>query len=88
MIEPLNGFVVLEKIETQNTTSGGLILSAKQNEVTKEGKVISVSKDVTEINRNNRVVYMNGKGIDVKIDGENYLMIHSTSIIAIVRSGT
>lgn len=87
MIEPLNGFVVLEKNEAKNTTAGGILLSAAPNSMTLEGKVIAVSNDVPLLSKGADVIYMNGKGVDVKVEGRNYVMIHSTSIIAIVKSG-
>ncbi len=92
-IKPLSNRVVLKNLEAEQTTKGGIILtnSAKEKpeiaeiiavgegEKTEDGKVIPMSVKVGD-----KVIISKYTGTNVKLDGEDYIIVSEKDILAIV----
>lgn len=92
-IKPLHDRVIVKRIEEQETTKGGIIIPDTAKEKPIEGKVLAVGsgkaldngqKQPLEVKEGDRVLFGKYAGTDVKIDGEEHLIMREDDIIAIV----
>jgi chaperonin GroES len=92
-VRPLHDQVIVQRLEEEERTKGGIIIPDTAKEKPIEGKVIAVGtgrnkKDGTkiplEIKKGNRVLYAKYAGTEVKIDGEEYLIMKEDDILAII----
>jgi chaperonin GroES len=92
-VRPLHDRLIVQRSEEEEKTKGGIIIPDTAKEKPVEGKVIAVGtgrtkKDGTklplEVKKGNRVLYGKYAGTEVKIDGEEYLMMKEDDILAII----
>ena len=91
-IKPLADRVVIKLVEEEETTKGGLILSGSAKEKPQVAEVIAVGpggvvdgKDVTmSVNVGDKVIYSKYAGNEVKLDGEEYIIVRQSDILAVV----
>jgi chaperonin GroES len=92
-VRPLHDRLIVQRLEEEEKTKGGIIIPDTAKEKPIEGKVIAVGegriqKDGTkvplEIKKGNRVLYAKYAGTEVKIDGEEYLIMKEDDILAIL----
>ena len=92
-VKPLHNRLIVQRLEEQEKTRGGIIIPDTAKEKPVEGKVIAVGagrikKDGTklplEVKKGDRVLYAKYAGTEVKIDGEEYLMMTEDDILAII----
>ena len=89
---PLGDRVVLKQLEAEETTKSGIILTAKSQEKPQEAEVIAVGpggvvdgKEVKmEVKAGDKVIYSKYAGNEVKLDGEEYIIVKQNDILAIV----
>lgn len=91
-IRPLFDRVVIKSCEVEETTKGGLILTGNAKEKPQMAEVIAVGpggvvdgKDVTmSVNVGDKVIYSKYAGNEVKLDGEEYIIVRQSDILAVV----
>ncbi len=92
MIKPLNNNVVLKKEKIEKKTESGIILSQKQEEP-EYAFVVSVGKGKLDSNGNiipidvkvgDKVLYKTYSPTKIKLDNEEYLIISSDDILAVI----
>ncbi len=92
-IRPLHDRLIVQRLEEEEKTKGGIIIPDTAKEKPIEGKVIAVGagkikKDGTkmplEVKKGDRVLYAKYAGPEVKIDGEDYLMMKEDEILAVI----
>ena len=92
-IIPLGDRLWVKRIEAEEMTKGGIVLPDSAKEKPKEGKVVSVGKGkVTESGKNiplnvkegECVLFSSYAGTEVKIDGEEYLIMREEDILGII----
>jgi chaperonin GroES len=92
-VRPLHDQLIVQRLEEEEKTKGGIIIPDTAKEKPIEGKVIAVGagrikKDGTkiplEIKKGDRVLYAKYAGTGVKIDGEEYLMMKEDDVLAII----
>jgi chaperonin GroES len=92
-VRPLHDQVIVQRLEEEEKTKGGIIIPDTAKEKPIEGKVIAVGagrikKDGTkiplEVKKGNRVLYAKYAGTEVKIDREEYLIMKEDDILAII----
>ncbi len=87
-IKPLQDRVVLKMTEAEETTQSGIILSGSAKEKPEVAKVIEVgagTADVTmEVSKGDKVLISKYAGTNVKLDGEEYIIVKMEDILAIV----
>ena len=89
---PLGDRVVLKQMEQEETTKSGIILTAKSQEKPQTAEVVAVGpggvvdgKEVAmQVKEGDKVVYQKYSTTEVKIGGEEYLMIKQNDILAII----
>jgi len=92
-IRPLHDRIIVKRTEEEEKTKGGIIIPDTAKEKPAEGKVIAVGegrikKDGTkiplEVKVGDRVLFSKYSGTEVKIDGEEHLMMREDDILAVV----
>ena len=91
-IKPLADRVVIKMVEAEETTKSGIILAGNAKEKPQIAEVISVGpggmvdgKEVKMYLKEGQKVLMSQyAGTNVKIDGQEYIILHQSDILAIV----
>ena len=92
-VRPLHDRVIVKRVEEEEKTKGGIIIPDTAKEKPVEGKVIAVgggkvmdngTKLPLEVKKGDRVLFAKYAGTDIKIDGEEHLIMREDDIIAIV----
>ena len=90
---PLGDRLIVKPKESEEKTKSGIVLPDSAKEKPQEGKVISVGKGVKddkgnitpmEVKVGDVVLYSKYSGTEVKIDGEEHLIIKESDVLAIV----
>lgn len=81
-IKPLADRVVLQKITATETTASGIILPDSAKEKPDIALVVAIGKDVKEIKVQEKVVYSKYAGTEIKINGQEYLIVKEEDILA------
>ena len=85
---PLGDRVVLKQFEAEETTKSGIILASKSQEKPQEAEVVAVgpgTEDVKmEVSVGQKVIYSKYAGTEVKLDGEEYIIVRQNDILAVV----
>ena len=74
-IRPLFDRVVIKSCEVEETTKSGLILTGNAKEKPQMAEVIAVG---------DKVIYSKYAGNEVKLDGEEYIIVRQSDILAVV----
>ena len=92
-IKPLADRVVIKPLEAQEKTISGIIIPDSAKEKPAEGKVIAVGagrvkKDGTklpmEVKKGDRILFVKYGGTEVKIDGEEHLIMKEEDVLGII----
>ena len=92
-IVPLNDQIVVERLEADEKTTGGIILPDTAKEKPKQGKVLSTGEGKLldngkrapfQVKEGDRVLFTSYAGNEVNIDGEEYLIMTEEDILAVV----
>jgi len=93
-LKPLSDKVIVQKLEPEEKTSGGILLPDSTKEKPQEGKVIAVGPGATDdkgqrkpidVKDGDFVLFAKYSGTEVKLDGEEYLILSERDILAIVK---
>jgi chaperonin GroES len=92
-IRPLHDRIIVKRIEGEEKTKGGIIIPDTAKEKPSEGKVIAVGKGkVTddgklqpmEVQKGDRILFGKYSGSEIKIDGDEHLIIREEDVLAIL----
>ena len=92
-IRPLQDRVIVQRIEEEEKTKGGLIIPDTAKEKPQEGKIIAVGKGklnedgkITpmDVKVNDRVLFGKYSGTEINIDGEEHLIMREEDILGII----
>lgn len=91
-IKPLSNRVVLKNLEAQETTKGGIILTGSAKEKPQTAEVIAVGDGLVvdgktipmTVKVGDKVIISKYAGTEVKLDGEEYIIVKEDDILAIV----
>ena len=92
-IRPLADKVLVERVEAENKTAGGIVLPDTAKEKPQRGKIISVGEgkildDGTQkemqVKKGDLVLFTSYAGTEIKIDGKEYLIMDESDIMAII----
>jgi chaperonin GroES len=93
---PLHDRVLVKRIEGEEKTKGGLIIPDTAKEKPSEGEVVSVGagarKDSGEliemaVKAGDRILFGKWSGTEVKVDGEDLLIMKESDILGIITVG-
>lgn len=92
-IKPLYDRVVIKRLAAETKTKGGIVIPDKAAEKPTQGEVVAVGEGALldngslrslSVKTGDRVLFGQYAGSEVKIDGEDYLIIKESEIFAIV----
>jgi chaperonin GroES len=92
-VRPLHDRLVVRRIEEKETVKGGIIIPDTAKEKPQEGEVIAVgngkvlengTKVAMDVKTGDRVLFGKYSGTDIKIDGQEYLILREDEILAIL----
>lgn len=94
MFKPLNNYVLIQRIEEENKTAGGIIIPDTAREKPSRGRVVAVGDGAFEngtrvpmtVKVGNTVLFAKwaASANDVKIDGNEYVLIKESDILGII----
>ncbi|OQY45517.1 MAG: co-chaperone GroES [Anaerolineaceae bacterium 4572_78] len=91
-LKPLGDRLIVEPIEQEDTTASGIILPDTAKEKPQKGKVLKVgpgarkddgSRSPVDVAEGDMVLYAKYGGTEIKIDGDKYLILRESDILAI-----
>ncbi|MGE6260586.1 co-chaperone GroES [Heyndrickxia sporothermodurans] len=94
MLKPLGDRVVIELVETEEKTASGIVLPDSAKEKPQEGKVVAVGtgrvldngeRVALEVSEGDRIIFSKYAGTEVKYQGNEYLILRDSDILAIVK---
>jgi len=92
-IRPLNDKVLIKRLEAEAKTAGGIVLPETAKEKPKRGRVISVGdgklldtgeRGKMQVKANDEVLFTAYAGTEVKINGEEFIIMDESDILAIL----
>lgn len=77
VLKPLNNLVLIEELEAETTSRGGIALAlARDNDVSR-GKVLAVGPDVVGLKKNDVVAYLNADSNRV----QGYILVNTENVL-------
>jgi len=92
-IRPLADKVLLERVEAENKTAGGIVLPDTAKEKPQRGKIVSVgegkvlddgTRKQMQVKKGDMVLFTSYAGTEVKINGKEYLIMDESDIMAVI----
>jgi chaperonin GroES len=91
-VKPLGDRVVIKNLETEETTKGGILLTSAAKEKPQMAEVIAVGpggsvdgKDIVmHVKAGQKVIYSKYAGTEVKVDGQELIIVRQSDILATV----
>jgi len=91
-LKPLGDRVVIKQLEAEEKTKSGIVLPTQSKEKPQEAEIVAVGPGANvdgkvvpmQVSVGERVIYSKYAGTEVKIDGEEYIIVKESDILAIV----
>ncbi len=93
-IRPLADKVLVQRVEAESVTAGGIVLPDTAKEKPQRGKIISVgdgkllddgSRSKIQLKKGDSVLFTSYAGTEIKFDGKEYLIMSESDIMAIIK---
>lgn len=94
-IRPLQDRVIVKRVAEEEKTKGGILIPDTAKEKPMEGKVIAVgngkilengTKVTPEVKKGDRILFGKYAGTEVKIDGEEHLILREDDILGVIEN--
>ena len=94
-VRPLHDRLVVRRIEEKETVKGGIIIPDTAKEKPQEGEVIAVGEGKKldsgervplDVKEGDRVLFGKYAGTEIKLDGEEYLIMREDDILGVIES--
>jgi chaperonin GroES len=92
-LRPLQDRILVQRVEEETTTKGGIIIPDTAKEKPAEGKVIAVGNGkvgddgkrvALEVKKGDRILFGKYSGTEVKVSGEEYLIMREDDVLGII----
>ncbi len=92
-VQPIGDRVLVKPLETEEMSKGGVIIPDTAKEKPQMGEILAVGPGkiqengqrlAPEVKKGDKVLYTSYAGTEVKIDGEKYLLMRESDILAVV----
>ena len=92
-LRPLQDRILVQRVEEEEKTKGGIIIPDTAKEKPAEGKIVSVGKGkldengkriAPEVKKGDRILFGKYSGTEVKIEGEDYLIMREEDVLGII----
>lgn len=88
LIQPLGSRVLIRVLEEESVTASGLVIPDTAKEKGQRGEVTAVGDDeeMIKVAVGDRVLFAKYAGTELHLDGEDYLVLEATDLLAVIRS--
>ena len=95
-IKPLHDNILVQRLEEETKTKGGIYIPDSAKEKPAEGKVVSVGSGRVDekgkvkpldVKKGDRILFQKYAGTEVKVGGEDYLIMREEDVLAIIEAG-
>ncbi len=92
-IKPLHDRVLVEPLDSEEKTAGGIIIPDTAKEKPMEGKIVAVGTGAKnddgkvaplDVTKGDRILYGKWSGTEVKVDGDDYLIMKESDIMGVI----
>ncbi len=92
-LRPLQDRLLVQRVEEEEKTKGGIIIPDTAKEKPAEGKVVAVGKGKfdengkpipMEVKKGDRILFGKYSGTEIKIEGEEYLIMREDDVLGII----
>jgi len=92
-VKPLDDRVLIKQSQAEERTAGGIVLPDTAKEKPQRGKVVATGpgklldsgeRGQMSLKKGDQVFYAKYSGAEVKIDGEEYVILRETDVLAVV----
>jgi len=92
-IRPLSDKVLVERVEAESKTAGGIVLPDTAKEKPQRGKVVAAgegrvlddgTRKKVQVKKGDLVLFTSYAGTEIKIDGKEYLIMDESDIMAVI----
>ncbi len=92
-IKPLGDKVIVQRVEAEEKTAGGIVLPDTAKEKPKRGVILAVgsgrllddgSRSDMQVKKNDEVIFTSYAGTEIKVDGEDYMIMDESDILGVV----
>jgi chaperonin GroES len=92
-LRPLQDRIIVQRVEEESKTKGGIIIPDSAKEKPAEGVVVSVGKGKVaddgklipmEVKSGDRILFGKYAGTEVKVEGEEYLIMREDDVLGII----
>ncbi|MCB9062125.1 MAG: co-chaperone GroES [Halobacteriovoraceae bacterium] len=93
-VRPLQDRVLVERLDEETKTAGGIIIPDNHTEKPAQGKIVSVgpgkvlndgSLRALDVKEGDKVIFGKYSGTEVKVDGRDYLIMKEDEIFGIIQ---
>ena len=92
-LRPLQDRILVQRVEEETTTKGGIIIPDTAKEKPAEGKVAAVGNGKVgddgkrvplEVKKGDRILFGKYAGTEVKVDGDEYLIMREDDVLGVI----
>jgi chaperonin GroES len=92
-IHPLNDKILVERLEAETTTAGGILLPDSAKEKPRQGKVLRTGEGKAleggkrasfQVKSGDKVLFSSYAGSEITVDGKEYLIMTEDDVLAVV----
>jgi chaperonin GroES len=92
-LRPLQDRILVQRVEEEEKTKGGIIIPDTAKEKPAEGKVVAVGKGKVdesgkpipmEVKKGDRILFGKYSGTEIKIEGQEYLIMREDDVLGII----
>lgn len=95
-LKPLHDRVLVKRVDSEEKTRSGIIIPDTAKEKPQEGEVVAVGPGLRnengsitplDVKKGDRILFGKWSGTEIKIDGQDYLVMKETDIVGILEKG-
>lgn len=83
--QPLGERVLVKRVQEEQKTASGIIIPDNAKEKPQEAIVEAVGPDAGEVSKGDKVVFGKYSGTEIKVDGQDYLILEIGDILGILK---
>jgi len=92
-IRPLSDKVLVERVEAEAKTAGGIVLPDTAKEKPQRGRIVAVgegklledgTRRAVQVKKGDLVLFTSYAGTEIKVDGKEYLIMDESDIMAVI----
>jgi len=95
-IRPLHDRIIVERLEEETKTAGGIIIPDTAKEKPQQGQVIAVGKGKKtedgkilplDVKVGDKILFGKYSGTEIKLDGKEFLMMREDDVLGVIEAG-